>query len=470
MTTVAFGQIPLSGYIYGTLEDTVYAVENYIYVAEEDSLTIEAGASLIFTGDYQLIIYGYLYAVGAEDDSIIFKCADSVEVWGTLVFEANCDDNSILSYAHLSGCRLGGINFYQCEVTLSHCTITGNSASWGGGLYISYSNPLISNCVIYDNYSVNNGGGIYCTHSSPTIIDCEIYDNSCNVGGGGSGQGGGGICANHDSSPLIIDCVIYNNQSYDKGGGIAISDVSNPIVERCLIYQNHAEHEGGGIFIGYANPSINRCTISNNSSSNQGGGMSISWGAEPAILHTIVEGNSGEGGVYFYGSTLASFSFCDFYDNEGGDFMGDTLPAGLGELNGVNVNGDSCDAFFNIYADPLFVDPGNANYQLSTASPCIDAGDPEGAPDPDGTIPDIGAFYFPQSNPLIYDLSIMVDSSRVVLLWGAIAEAEIYHVYRSAVPYFDISTMQPILSTNIAYYEEQVNIIEEIYYYVVTWE
>ena len=36
-----------------------------------------------------------------------------------------------------------------------------------------------------------------------------------------------------------------------------------------------------------------------------------------------------------------------------------------------------------IQADPLFVNPGEANYRLRRDSPAIDAGDPLGAPDLD---------------------------------------------------------------------------------------
>jgi len=72
----------------------------------------------------------------------------------------------------------------------------------------------------------------------------------------------------------------------------------------------------------------------------------------------------------------------------------------------TNANGDSCDAFYNIQLDPLFVDPLNGDYHLSwvnypipdaTMSPCIDAGDPNSPLDPDGTIADMGAYYFNQS-------------------------------------------------------------------------
>ncbi len=62
----------------------------------------------------------------------------------------------------------------------------------------------------------------------------------------------------------------------------------------------------------------------------------------------------------------------------------------------TNVNGDSCDAYFNIQENPLFADTAAGNYHLTEDSPCIDAGDPSSPLDPDGTIADIGAYYYNQ--------------------------------------------------------------------------
>ena len=45
----------------------------------------------------------------------------------------------------------------------------------------------------------------------------------------------------------------------------------------------------------------------------------------------------------------------------------------------------------NITDSPAFVAPGDHNYALSSASPCIDTGDPALPPDPDGSRSDMGA-------------------------------------------------------------------------------
>ncbi|MDP8239199.1 MAG: T9SS type A sorting domain-containing protein [Candidatus Hatepunaea meridiana] len=73
---------------------------------------------------------------------------------------------------------------------------------------------------------------------------------------------------------------------------------------------------------------------------------------------------------------------------------------GVGVLNRVNANGDSTDRFGNMILNPQLVGGEDFPDQhfLQDDSPCIDAGNPEDDPDPDGTLPDIGAFFYPQCN------------------------------------------------------------------------
>ncbi|MFH1861613.1 MAG: T9SS type A sorting domain-containing protein, partial [bacterium] len=113
--------------------------------------------------------------------------------------------------------------------------------------------------------------------------------------------------------------------------------------------------------------------------------------ANTTLLNNIIAGNI-PNGVYFDDtSPIVGITYGDFYNSP--NFAG-SVPAGLGVKNNVNLNGDSCDVFYNIFLDPLFVNIVPVNYHLTANSPCIDAGDPSSPLDPDSTIADIGAFYF----------------------------------------------------------------------------
>jgi hypothetical protein len=133
-----------------------------------------------------------------------------------------------------------------------------------------------------------------------------------------------------------------------------------------------------------------------------------------------LEGNIGGGGIYIEDSPDASITYGDFYNNEGGNFTG-IPPAYLGEIDTVNANGDSCDTYFNIFLDPVFVD--SADFHLQVGSPCIDAGDPTSPLDPDSTIADIGAYYFHQNSAppdTVRNLFIEIDSYDAVLTWDPV--------------------------------------------------
>ena len=332
----------------------------------------------------------------------------------------------------------GGIYCDNSNPRFDHCNIYRNESGWwAGGICCTASSPIITNShvsmnshtgivchdgsnAMIDNCTVNENlsHGIYCYNSSPTINNCIIRDNwefvaagiwceqesnpvirSCTITGncGGSGVANGGIVCQHNSNPRISYCTISDNDNPASAGGISCLFASNPTIEYCLITGNSGSI--GGIYCGQnSSVCIDHCTISGNSgfAGYGAGAICFSYADNPVIINTIVEGNLGDVAIMIYYSQSPSISYCDFHNNQNGNFVGE-IPPGLGELVTQNLNNDSCDTFYNIFLDPLFEDTPSGNYHLLTDSPCIDAGDPSSPYDPDSTITDIGAFYFNQT-------------------------------------------------------------------------
>ena len=231
----------------------------------------------------------------------------------------------------------------------------------------------------------NNAGAINIEDSSPSIKNCILVDNY-------AAWDGGGICA-LNSDAQIIDCFIAGNHAPHNGGGISIPYNSNVRVERCTIVNNTDSGYASGILV-YSNSSANiiNCTIGGNTRGNAGEGITC-YGSTMRVVDTIIFDQ--DEGIQFSTSSPCRVVHCDFYDNNN-DFTG-TLPCRIGEICQTNSNGDSCDIYYNIYLDPMFVDPAAEDYHLQETSPCIDAGLPLLPFDPDETIREIGAYYFPQN-------------------------------------------------------------------------
>ena len=69
----------------------------------------------------------------------------------------------------------------------------------------------------------------------------------------------------------------------------------------------------------------------------------------------------------------------------------------------------------------------------------------------------------------IEDLVVSISGDSIILNWSEVPQANIYYIYRSADPYFDIAGMTPIgESTDLEYIDEDA-LVGGSYYYCVTW-
>ena len=203
----------------------------------------------------------------------------------------------------------------------------------------------------------------------------------------GSDHYGGAVYVGGGSSLRVEDCWMLDNglgTGTFAGGVYSGGSGTHVDVSRCLIVGNHAWASGGASLVDHsATMSFSRCTIYGNTANSWGfghqGGVSMANGGGVTLVDCVVWGNAGYqikafGGIYGNGTSAT----CDYSCVEGGF-------AGVG----------------NIAASPLFVDAGNRDFGLQMTSPCVDAGDPASAVDPDGTRADMGCFYYDQGSGVV---------------------------------------------------------------------
>jgi len=451
------------GYVSGEWkpENSPYLVEGNIFIHSDSTLVIEAGVEIIFLGHYNLIVNGLLSAIGTEADSIHFT---SPGLWRGIRF-AESRGASRLSYCTIQRSYMTGVICVRSRPLFSNCSINNNSSLLGGGFFFEDSYPVISDCVIVGNTS-DLGGGIASLNSRLNIFNTIISGNYGMDGGGGihadggtldlsrcliagnsSVQGDGGGIYFRGSNVSILDCQFTGNISQRDGGGLAVS-TTNLVIRDCLFAQNEAYEngagahinssqgmvdncefsgniaslKGGGFFAEISDLHVFNCVISGNQAGIRGGGFDAEFGESIDFNHCTFYNNGSNNGpdgyalsnpVTMVNSILAgggitseadaSILYCDFFNSSVG---GQGIPDDFGDLISTNINGDSCDIYSNIFLDPLLADPSGGDFNLTFASPCIDAGNPDTPYDPDNTITDQGAYYYDQTTSVENDASL----------------------------------------------------------------
>ncbi len=306
----------------------------------------------------------------------------------------------------------GGILSYG-TLTLSGCTISGNSAdgagTGGGGGVFNLGTLTLQGCTISGNYVGSYGGGLD-NRGTATLTDCTISGNSAVLGGGMTNIG----------TATLTDCTISGN-SAAKGGGLF--NYGTGTLHGCTISGNFATFgaglDNGGIY-STASIGLQDCTISANTASSHGGGLLNDKTA--TLQDCTISGNSAgsDGGVYDYAGLINSTYYVADTTLTGTIVAGNTAGGAASDIGGAgaasHVSGSnnligtggsgglgSGDNLLGV-ADPLLGALANNGGPTQTmallpGSPAIGAGvavsgittDQRGVKRPDSA-PDIGAF------------------------------------------------------------------------------
>ena len=185
--------------------------------------------------------------------------------------------------------------------------ISSNSANYGGGVYINGGDLIIDDLAqISSNLVLNAGGGIYASNSVVNIASSQITENGMTIDA--VGGYGGGVFVESGTLEVQNEANITSNSSV-IGAGIYAGDSVTLKVLGGLISSNEASSNGGGIYFKGNNLEVLGGSISSN------------------IAH--VDG----GGIYAEGSGVVTL---DVSNGEAGEISGNSADANGG---GICVNG-----------------------------------------------------------------------------------------------------------------------------------
>jgi hypothetical protein len=311
----------------------------------------------------------------------------------------------------------GGIQAGSCDLQIDNCSFVENEApnGMGGGAigctyWDAYSTFLVTiTNTIFDNNYTNEWGGGVAVWSADTLKFVDVLIDNCEFINNTAGYYAGLYINNKGVNFNVSNCKIIGNEAVNFGGGSGFNG-SDGIVSNCLFASNVACTGGGnwnsgGVGVWWeANVDFMNCTFADNSSS-YGAGLAVGMGATATTTNCIFWGNSSNqialDTMANQGGTL-TVNYCDV---QGGENSVNVIDPSLSTLNW----GDG-----NINEDPLFVNSGNAEYDLQDSSTCINAAidaieingimcycpiyDIEGnpRPNPAGSMPDMGAYESPE--------------------------------------------------------------------------
>jgi CSLREA domain-containing protein len=335
----------------------------------------------------------------------------------------------------------GGIDVRNGTGTLTNSTLSGNSATYGGGIHNWDTLTVISSTLSNNSTTTNGGGGIYNQGGMLAVSESVFSGNMSDFGGGIAtltgtttvsnstffsntarlASGGGGVYAQGSGTALAVfnstfdSNIAADSNGYGGGLSIAATEALATTVAGSTFSGNSAGAYGGGISTG-GPLTVTNSTFFDNSASTNGGGIDSRSGATTTVTNSTLSGNSasnnGGGDIYVNGGSLNLNNSIVANSTNGGDChraagtinaQNSLIEGGLTCVNGTNTNNLTGDPLLGALADnsgstqTMALLPGSPAIDAGDDSICADAAtvndlDQRGVVRPQGSHCDIGAF------------------------------------------------------------------------------
>lgn len=381
-------QIFVAGPVNGTWADSVYVTDN-IWISEGESLTIGAGAKIVFTKPALFNVWGTIHSNGTATNPVIFTVSDTsgfadssslTGSWQGLVFSHMVPTTDSSTFSHtrfeytkdkrdsgelswggaITASEFGKLRFSHCTFFSTHSWSGGGAAALTGGSDAAFSDCTFENCRVYDSL-IGFGGAMYALNSSPVVERC-LFSNNKGV------WLGGGLCFYY-SDPLIRFNEFKGNSALVGAGFSLVHCRPSRVISNNVIHHNGPAYFGGGVACNNAcDPVFVNNTIVENFAV-YGGGFYCNDSAAPTVINTIITNNMtyGDGQQVYIWDVYSHPNF--YYCNITG---GKEAFAGSGALGG----------YHGIYENNLdtlnhFDTGSEMPWMLSDQSPMRDAGIPD---------------------------------------------------------------------------------------------
>ncbi len=362
-------------------EESPYRLYENLIIPEDGSLLIEAGVHVELAADVQIIVLGEFQVSGTEANPVFFGPSDPGAPWSGIVVRGANSPFGILEYAVLEGCRTG-VRVERSTFTIRHSRIQGiNSAievsddgdlglfgveaevmsNFSGAVVLRSSRSRLAadssrfRLTVSDPIGASTPTNLWISRSDGRITRCSVDLKSETRGVGMFIIDGDGLTLRRNSVHIVSTDTLPSSRS----SAIRIAGTQGIRLDHFSIEMSCSAGLTYGIF--------------------------AMDGSHVTVINSIIAGAGDQQAPHLVAAAIdpltpaaqISMRYDCLYR-----VQPPTDPH-------IAVNLPSL-----VLEDPRWVDE---EYHLGPGSPCIDAGDPASNEDPDGTIADIGKFFFDQT-------------------------------------------------------------------------
>ena len=373
----------ITGSVHLTVEGSPYITNRDIIVLPDASLRVEAGTEIRMSEGAGIYVYGEIHLEGNEVAPVVIRpnFKSGAEWWGAICFK-DATGPSTLSHVNVEKATKGrdlilqkaAITGYDSDLSLNHVEVKADFPFFAQGGKIKISHCVFRSSRTCDLINIRDTDSALVEHC--LLEGNNKYDTDA-------------IDFDNVNNGLIRDNKIWNFTGVNSDGIDLGEGARDILIERNLIYNCTDK----GISVGQASTATARRNVIVNCA--QG------IGVKDFNSHIIADHNT------FFGNSYGIASFeKNFLSGGGNAEISNSIISGsiiacylTDDQSDISISYSLSDTDplpgpTNIFGDPMFRDTASLDFHLRSGSPCIDAGDPESAPDPDGSRADIGAFEY----------------------------------------------------------------------------